>query len=584
MAEDKETIIKPLLDKNVTLINPSIDVMGDSAFVGAWIPCEVTEITRNKEGKESAKIYFKHLPYYVTDKKELKIVDENLFRNGYALASEPVNIKPHWSIEHIKDFLNGGETPRITDVFREIVGAWKENIEFEDWREYVFKACWDIGTYFAHLSIAYIYDYIGGVKNTGKTKSQDLHACIAFNAIHSGNMSASTIFRMVQNCRSTLCVDESEVLDQMPGKDMSERTYDLRNLLLSGYKKGSPVYRTEKRETTGKLMPEPFEVYGPKAISNIKGLESTIEDRCKTTIMSRATGPARNKEIDMNNPKWAAIRDKLYRVYLANWKRFVEVYNSDLVNIVNECRPPQAEDKKLSGREKELWKPILTIATMIDEAEAQTSEHANPIRDSVYNVYNDVLSVVPPATTYTHSPPTLNEVIMSLALDSIKVKKTEDVLETSEMCLVQALLGLVEKDDFYPVSSIRAAIGKLYDEQQLWITPKWVGNAMKRLGFREKRRVGTGIQIMLTKAKVADVAQRLGIEKIKEEDKDPIRTRLFEAFGTTPFKVSQLPEHFHGDDLKSAVLMLPEMEKRGEAERWPFESEGIEGWQLRRKQ
>jgi hypothetical protein len=172
---------------------------------------------------------------------------------------------------------------------------------------------------------------------------------------------------------------------------------------------------------------------------------------------------------------------------------------------------------------------------------------------------------------------------MSLALDSIKVKKTEDVLETSEMCLVQALLGLVEKDDFYPVRSIREAIGKLYEEPQLWITPKWVGNAMKRLGFREKRRVGTGIQIMLTKTKVEDVAKRLGIEKIKEEDKDPIRTRLFEAFGTTPFKVSQLPEHFQGDDLKSAVLMLPEMEKRGEASRWPFESEGIEGWQLRRK-
>lgn len=72
----------------------------------------------------------------------------------------------------------------------------------------------------------------------------------------------------------------------------------------------------------------------------------------------------------------------------------------------------------------------------------------------------------------------------------------------------------------------------------------------------------------------------------EEQPPEPtsIRTRLFEAFGTTPFKVSQLPEHFHGDDLKSAVLMLPEMEKRGEAERWPFESEGIEGWQLRRKQ
>lgn len=553
MGEDKEIIIKPLLDKNVTLINPAIDVIGDSAFVGAWIPCEVTEITVDKLGKEHVKIFFKHMAYYITDKKELKLIDENLFKDGYALSSEPVNIKPHWSIEHIKDFLNGGETPRITDVFKEIVVAWKENIEFEDWREYVFKACWDIGTYFAHLSTAYIYDYIGGVKNTGKTKSQDLHACIAFNAIHSGNMSASTIFRMVQNCRSTLCIDESEVLDQMPGKDMSERTYDLRNLLLSGYKKGAPVYRTEKREFTGKLMPEPFEVYGPKTIANIKGLESTLEDRCKTTIMNRATGPARNKEIDMNDPKWAAIRDKLYRIYLANWKRFIEVYNSDLVNIVNECRPPQAEDKKLSGRERELWKPILAIATMIDEA--QSSEHTNPIRENVYSVYNDVLSVMPPPTTYTHSPPTLNEVIMNLALDSIKVKKTEDVLETSEMCLVQALLGLVEKDDFYPVSAIREAIGKIYDEQQLWITPKWVGNAMKRLGFREKRRVGTGIQVMLTKAKVADVAQRLGVTKIEAPPTTPLHSTEVEFIEEMPETVA-VPNP-NSDDKNQTLILGP---------------------------
>jgi hypothetical protein len=354
-------------------------------------------------------------------------------------------------------------------------------------------------------------------------------------------------------------VDESEVLDQMPGKDMSERTYDLRNLLLSGYKKGSPVYRTEKRETTGKLMPEPFEVYGPKAISNIKGLESTIEDRCKTTIMSRATGPARNKEIDMNSPKWAAIRDKLYRVYLANWKRFVEVYNSDLVNIVNECRPPQAEDKKLSGREKELWKPILTIATMIDEAEAQTSEHANPIRDSVYNVYNDVLSVVPPATTYTHSPPTLHEVVMSLALDSIKVKKTEDVLETSEMCMVQALLEIVEnkdfKDDFYPVRLIREAIGKLYEEPQLWITPKWVGNAMKRLGFREKRRVGTGIQVMLTKTKVKDVARRLGVTKIEAPPKVSLHSTEVEFISDMPYTCA-IPDP-NADDKNQTLMVGP---------------------------
>jgi len=72
-----------------------------------------------------------------------------------------------------------------------------------------------------------IYFYVGGVKASGKTKVLTLTYCLAFNAIFSNNMSTSTIYRLVQNARSTLLIDETEKLID------PNRAQDLRSILLS---------------------------------------------------------------------------------------------------------------------------------------------------------------------------------------------------------------------------------------------------------------------------------------------------------------------------------------------------------------
>jgi hypothetical protein len=46
--------------------------------------------------------------------------------------------------------------------------------------------------------------------------------------------------------------------------------------LLSGYKKGGKVYRTEKTKGE-RLVPEAFDPYSPKMIANISGLEDVLE-------------------------------------------------------------------------------------------------------------------------------------------------------------------------------------------------------------------------------------------------------------------------------------------------------------------
>jgi len=137
-----------------------------------------------------------------------------------------------WALAHIHTYLNGATVdPRL--MLNRLINAWKEYMEFPDDREYVYHPLWDTGTYFHHLFNAFAYLYIGGVKRCGKTKDLILHSCLAFNALFSSNMSTASIYRLIQNARGPLLIDETEKLGRKYG--VGERTLEFRSILLSGY-------------------------------------------------------------------------------------------------------------------------------------------------------------------------------------------------------------------------------------------------------------------------------------------------------------------------------------------------------------
>jgi len=59
-------------------------------------------------------------------------------------------------------------------------------------------------------------------------------------------------------------------------------------------------------------------------------------------------------------------------------------------------------------------------------------------------------------------------------------------------------------------------MASLFDEEQKWLTTKWVANALKRLGFTEKRRIGTGYEYRLRRQDVQDLAKRMGVDESEE--------------------------------------------------------------------
>jgi len=470
VIELENLTIHPLFNGLSEKIHPAIGVINEIAYVGVTLPC----LIQGKNGTSE-----KELPFLITsNRKKILCNNEVLSKLKWKLEYRIVTFENHWSLESIEAFLNGTAKVDPAYVYEMVRDSWKTYIEFEDETVYDFLTLWTIGTYFFHLFNAYPYVYIGGLKRSGKTKVLTVASLMCFNAIFSNNLSTSSIFRLIQSGRCTLLMDETEKLANR------ERASELRNLLLSGYKKGAKVYRTEKT-TKDRLIPEAFEVYSPKMIANIKGIEDVLEDRCITIIMRRGKNKQiLNSEPKVNMPIWQEIKNSLFLLYLNYFSELSEL--SEVVNLV---------ESNISEREAELWKPILTLAKFFDSH---------------------------PPTMFTNSlrspsSPSLYTRILEFAKSKIREKQIENVTETAEYILVRALLKVVTKRQYYKVKEIKDVMSSYYDEEQRWLNTRWVGSALRRLGFTEKRRVGRGYEYLLSREEIEDLAQRLGIDTLEEE-------------------------------------------------------------------
>ncbi len=490
MSDDSITIddltITPL-KQDYKLVHPALGTVNGTAFVGVWYVCKVST---------EKKTTIKDLLFLITsDRRKILANDAVLNDMGWRLQYRPTRFKNRWSLDSVEAYLNGADVDPAS-VFDAVLKAWERYLEFTDNRDYVYLTLWDIGTYFHFLFSAYPYAYHGGTTATGKTKALTLSSLLAFNAILSNNMSTSSIFRLIQNARSTLLLDETEKLST---RKMDTRVQEFRSILLSGYKRGGQaVYRVEKDKDTETQNTVPFEVYGPKRLANIEGLEDVVGNRCKVTIHRRSVDDAITKvDPDIESEEWATLRGQLCILFLQHWKEVKACYDT--------LNPNELEG--LDGREFELWRSIIALAKFFD---AYDSAKSTSVTGSL------------------HSQGSLCSLMTELAKDTAEQSTVENLTEAGESILLQVLLSTVQGDDYVSVKNIRDKVVAQFDEQAPWITTRWVGNILKRLGFKDKRRVGTGYQYRLNIESVKDVATRMGVkllpEKKKETPKGPQKT------------------------------------------------------------
>jgi hypothetical protein len=273
--------------------------------------------------------------------------------------SEPTpNMRPGWSAESRKRWLAGEPAPDPADVFKRIC----ERIAFflDLPRHQVpgvtaTLACWVILTYAYSAWPAVPYLYLGGPLGSGKSRVFEILARLVFRPLASSNMTAASLFRTLHANGGCLLLDEAERLRNTRDPDVAE----ISSMLLAGYKRGGSAIRLEPVGDSG-FRTVTFDVFGPKALACISGLPPALASRAIPITMFRAApgSPKPRRRIDADPGGWQRLRDDLHALALENGRAFLGL--ADRADVCPE----------MTGRDFELWQPLLALASWLEEAGA----------------------------------------------------------------------------------------------------------------------------------------------------------------------------------------------------------------------
>ncbi len=249
------------------------------------------------------------------ERRELApFIDEE---SGYRLWISPIPGNPSivqsagWTSASREAWLDGEPAPRSVDVFRRLCEAFAMFLEFPQEQaagSVSTLALWSMLSYAFTPWNAVPYLSLGGPAGSGKSRAFEILARVVFRPTASSNMTAPTLFRTMHESGGTLILDEAEKL-----KDSTPDAGEIRSILLSGYKRGSPARRLEPCGD-GKFVTKIFDVFGLKAIAGIAALPPALATRCVRMTMFRAApgSPKPRLQIDVDPERWSQLRDDLH--------------------------------------------------------------------------------------------------------------------------------------------------------------------------------------------------------------------------------------------------------------------------------
>jgi hypothetical protein len=276
----------------------------------------------------------------------------------HPMPAEPSpRLRPGWSAAARRSWLAGSPAPEPADVFKRLCEriAWHVDFEGESAAGVTATlALWSMFTYAYPAWPAAPYLSIGGPLASGKSTLFAVLSRLVFRPLQSSSMTAPCLFRSLDGHGGTLLLDEAERL-----RDATPDAGELRAILLSGYKAGSPARRLEKVGDAFQQID--FDVFGPKAFASISNPPEALASRCIRLTMFRA-GPASLKprrRIDGDSEVWQGLRDTLHGLALEHGPTWLRLSRrSDVV--------PEG----LAGREYEIWQPLLALAGWLEDAGA----------------------------------------------------------------------------------------------------------------------------------------------------------------------------------------------------------------------
>lgn len=228
-------------------------------------------------------------------------------------------------------------------LFEEIVDLFNDYLVLPEGAAFALAA-WTIHTYAHDLaSVSPILAIISPDKRCGKTTLLTLLAELVYRPLLASNLSASSLFRLIEGERPTCLIDEADTFLQ---------GNEFQGLLNSGHTRAAA--RFIRSVSNGKdWQPRAFSTWAPKAVACIGTLPATVMDRSIIISMRRrGRGERRRKfSVLVEATRLNELRRKALRWVLDN-RAAIESTSPELPN-------------HLHDRAADNWRPLAAVSAVM---------------------------------------------------------------------------------------------------------------------------------------------------------------------------------------------------------------------------
>ena len=235
---------------------------------------------------------------------------------------------------------------KVSEVFREVVQFLKDRLTLASEEDYVVTAVWIIASYF--FPVFSEFPYLAPYKESfGSGGTEFLKALwkLLPRAMLINMPTPASVYNIVSNLRGALLIDE---IDER--KTTEETMRLIWNLLVSCFHKKATIPRVKLDNVVY------YKCYSPKAVIDQRLVFSHTDIASRTVFVKLKYDPDRDPDDWETKPR--ELVDKLFSVFLKYSRRVDELYRDKNFDV------------GYHGREGQTLRPLVVIATLIDEEDS----------------------------------------------------------------------------------------------------------------------------------------------------------------------------------------------------------------------